>query len=476
MLLAIIGCSTTDDPTNLKINESIFAISGSADRKYERSLLNDSINNEIVKWSIEGIDSVVLHKRNIPDPNNRITELYKGNLIQKINGRYYPSFPIFTGERRSQLQKIARKEADKLVPYFKDIIIELESFGIEKDQLFHMIWSRIMDDRTVWDGLWEIKNPGKSFPYVFWVVHPFHPFACGTNYYIFVEGDMAISWGPGAKDQLELIPRLKHELFKSSIGRTINDPKSRSDFEQIGMIDNEGLPKFKVLLKNDTLTSYCHSQSIKYYKLIDEKVDFRNPFDSLFVSDSQYFVILLHEISYNILEHLRKEEIITFPLAQPNNKDLSNVVSVLTEIPKDLTDEVMALYQLNGWRGNDEIAKEFERVAEADPEDYSYLFFYGLTLFDIGNHERSIEVFRSFISKSEHDEPNLRLYDWSHIWIAHNYDLSGNREKAIEYYNHVLNFRHESGNMQMTQYKIRTTTAREWARKRIQESFSTEKF
>lgn len=474
-----VACSQSSDLSDLKLNESIGAITGSSEIRYRRSMLNDSINNEIVKLCITGADSSQLLNYNISNLNERLSELIEGNMISRQSDqKYYPTFPILTGSDRKLLENIAYSEARKLIPFIDQLATELRvEYGITVDKLFHMLWSRIMDRRIVWDNLWQTKFLNEKFPYTFWVVYPKHSFTCGTNYYGFVEGDIAISWGPSFKQQLDKIPNYKYELFSTSIKREIKDPESKNEFIEMGMTDINGDPKYAVLLQNDSLSTYCWNEAIKYANEIEISIDFSNPFNPNRINDGQYLIILLHEISYCILEDLHESQIIEFPAysseTEPDKKDYSNLVSVITEIPENHIDEAMALYQLNGWRGNEEIVLEFQNVFNENPSNYNYLFFYGLALYDVGNFDLSIDIFKNYLKKMEIDSPDLLRSDWSHIWIGHNYDKLGKREKAIEYYQMVVNFTHKSGKMQMLQYGIKSTTAYEWATERLVMPFST---
>jgi tetratricopeptide (TPR) repeat protein len=152
-------------------------------------------------------------------------------------------------------------------------------------------------------------------------------------------------------------------------------------------------------------------------------------------------------------------------------RDAVRLVSVVLDQPPRPADEAVALYMRNGWHGSPEVVEALRRALRAQPDDLETLWYLGLSLYDVGQHRQALRVFQGLADATRGDTAQALKHDWARVWAGHALDALGERERALTFYQSVLDSPAGSEPLQMGQYGIGPISATDWARRRLETPF-----
>jgi tetratricopeptide (TPR) repeat protein len=474
------GSGKKSEIPDVNLREKLSYFSGGEARKSIKfSLLRDSINNRIALLCVDGASQGQLEKTGIDDLGQRLDTLIKGNVLYHvaIDGKYYVSFPVFVGEKRKELAKIVNKAVEKLIPTAEAMITRLqEALKDRQDMLFHVLWSRIIDE--IWGNAWELEFPGGKFPDVGWVVYPEHPYAVGTNYYNMPgDGVMAATWSNHFDEHLAVVEKLFFELHQAAWDKPVKEGPAKNRMIEYGAFDRDGRFSIFTFRYGDSMDQLFDQMTREYAAALKGVFDYNALGRKFQVPADELFIVILHETAYAVFEKLHRSGKLEVPgiLIQEGDKDKKDarvLFSLILKDPPTELDEAMGVFMGNGWHGSPEAVEKFKAFLAKEPGNIKALWFLGLSLYDLKEYNETVETFGKLAKLTENNEKELLHYDWSFIWIGHIYDILGEREKAILYYKKVLEADHDSHWLQMGQYNIGPITAKEWAKKRLETPFT----
>lgn len=437
-------------------------------------LLKDASNNRIANMCITGALLEELKKLNIQDLEQRLDVLIKGHVLNLVDSRYILSFSAIVGEKREALADIVNDASEELSLLVESMIMQLrKQLENRQDILFHILWSRVIDE--VWYKAWKLTFPDEELPNVRWVIYPKHSFSVGTNYYSLPgHSNIALTWSDNCMDHLDFFHEFRFEVHQAAWKKEIKDQKAKEKMRKFGAFDASY--QFTIFSYNsgDSLDQTLDNMISEYASKVTNIFDYKKFGQKFNIHYGDIFVIILHETAYAIFENLYKSGKLNMPDSLHNEevkRDYSQLISVKLGEPPRLSDEAMALFIRNGWRGNREIVEKFKHVTAKEPNNLDIHWYLGQSLYDIEEYDEAMNTFQKLIKLTKGEADQTMKHDWSLIWIAHIYDVLGKREKAISFYKKVLDSKDTASKLQMSQYNIGPINAIKWAQQRIKEPF-----
>jgi hypothetical protein len=477
-LFAVIGCRgefAARQELDLYDAASHFSGGARTQRLPRMHLLRDTANHRIASLCLRGASLEDLERLGATALDERLRDLSEGNVISVVEGTCGLAFPAFIDADRQMLSEIVDAKAAELTPLVETMISRLwEELGDRQDMLFHVLWSRVIDE--IWTEAHQLAFPNEALPAVVWIVHPQHPYAVGTNYETTPgHGILAMTWSNHFNEHLSVFHEASYELHQAAWGQEIEDPQVRSELMDYGVLDREGSSRLFTFPPGERLDSVLEEMVSEYAAAASEAYDWEALGQHVGVHPGDAFVVVLHETAYAVFEDLHRAGRLDVPevlLRGGDKREAVRLVSVaLGERPGPL-DEAMALYMKAGWHGSEEAVVKFRAALADDPDNVEILWYLGLSLYDIEEYPEAISVLERLVAATQ-SEPAERLrHDWGRIWIGHVYDVTSDRDRALSFYRSVLDSEATSGPLQMAQYDIGPVTAKEWARQRIEVPFS----
>jgi tetratricopeptide (TPR) repeat protein len=443
--------------------------SGNPARVAHLRLLRDSVNNRIANMCLAG--TPVAHLA-APDIDRRLQDLTKGRVLRVQDGMCRVAFPVFLGPRRDSLATVADQIAVALEDQATQTVRALRAAGVDDRMVFHLLWSRVID--RIWDDAWERSGLVGDLPAVAWVLAPAHRYAVGTNsMQVAGGGSLALTWAPPFQEHLSPLADAAWDLTRIAWHRTLDGDSTVPALTTYGVVDAQGKSHLFAYPIGGQLDRLLDSSVVEYAAVAGRSCDWEREARRFGVHAGDLFVVLLHEVAYEVFERLDRSGALTVPRLLTGGPDRSQAVyliSIATGSPPSALDEAMAAYRRAGWHGTPEAVDHFRQYLAEHPEDADAYFFLGLSLFDLREWDDAIAA----LTRTEaltRGTAQLRRYDWARIWIGHVYDVRGDRAAALAAYREVLARPHDSGPQVMSQYGIGPVTAKEWARQRLETPF-----
>jgi hypothetical protein len=233
--------------------------------------------------------------------------LEKGNVIRRQNEKIQVLFPILTGEKREKLNELVKSKIRERAPSIDSLIAPLRKELKDNPHLvFHFLWSRVIDN--CW---WELYNrefhTKKGPPSIAWIIYPPHPFQCGTNYdQTSNNSQIAISWSYNIFDEFFTLPPTaafyslaKHDSLKD---------KDREFFMKYGLMGPDNTSLLFTYPAGCRLDLLCDSLNSAYAAKIRGMFDYRSLGEEYGIPASELFIIVVHEVAYNIFQVLSEEK------------------------------------------------------------------------------------------------------------------------------------------------------------------------
>ena len=415
-----------------------------------------------------------LERLGFADLRTRLDTLAAGRVVRLDGERCEAGFPVFLGARRTALTREAEAAAAPLAPFVESLAVRLDSLvGSRRDIGFHLLWSRVMDE--AWDAAWRRAFPRDSMPAVRWLVVPERRLAVGTNFDQAVgDGSLAATWAPRFQEHLEPLADLEFEVTKLGWRLPLPDDSARAALSRLGVLDSAGASRLFAYPRGGPLDSALEGMARAYGVRAGSAADWRAVGARLETDPRDLFVILLHEIAYSVYERLAAAGRLDVPSVLTDGSprtDAARLVSLALGRPPRPGDEAMAAWVRNGYRGSDDVVRQFRLAVAAEPDDARFRFHLGTSLYDIGRYAEAVGEFQRAAAAARRDSSAAILIDWSRIWVGHAYDAQGQRPRALAIYRQVARTGEASEQMMMGQYGIGPVTARAWAEQRLQTPF-----
>ena len=451
-------------------NESTFSGGGQARPLPEMRLFRDVSNNAIGLACLRHPPISDLQKLGLPDLNERLAALTKGNAIALRDGSCSLTFPVFVGAQREQLQSMVQPVAAKLAPQVARFADRIRAVVPGHTEIvFHLLWSRVVDD--VWDQAWKANFAAPGPPHSTWVVYPEQRFSVGTNYNsVPGNGSSALTWSSNFRQHIRPAEGSFVDAYRLAWGKEVAaDDLAR--LQELGFVDASRKLRVFVFHAGDGTDQLLKQLTSEYAAALTGAYDYAAAGKKLGIPPEETFLLLLHETAYAVFDTLSRSGALQIPKVLTGSgemRDAVQLVSLVVGEPPGADDDAMYLFVKSGWRGNVQTVAKFREVVERDPgraRDWLYL---GMSLYEIKDYRQAIDAFQKC---ANHAGSDIRLSEWAAVWEAQMYDLLGERENALRLYRAVTDSKNNT-TMMFGQYQIGPITAREWAQQRIQTPFT----
>jgi anthranilate/para-aminobenzoate synthase component I len=328
-------------PDNFKVSE-YFSFFGSGGIDWQA--LHDPNNNPILLACIKGVTDESLETLGIPDVQQRLERLERGNLIKKVDGRYKLTFPAVVGDKRDKLREYAKRAAQQLVPSAEKTIAQIQlNLSGHDEMLYHILWSVVMDGGQAWDAARAEMNKkidvgDTSTENKAWLIYPSHPFQAGTNSWNRPSGHLKVTWSrntPSPNTIGRLVSQHASQLIQAiEQDRTVESADAKNDLSKYGLLDEEGKVRLYII-KSDSEAAKSYAElGGQFGRQIMDQLDVKKVAEMLDVSPGVAFVIAYHEICWQLLQDLAEKKTLEVPqiVAQAGTKasDEYRLVSLTT--------------------------------------------------------------------------------------------------------------------------------------------------
>jgi hypothetical protein len=301
------------------------------------SIPEKNIKARIVLNAIIGGSSYNELKQQYPDSLDLIlTSLIVSKVIRRDNDYFEVLFPVLIGEKRNLLKSlIHEKISDAVIPIDSLINLLKKGLNINPEMIFHFLWSRIIDD--CWRGLYNFEfKTDKGPPSIAYIIYPSHPLLCGTNFDNTSDNSqIAISWSYNLLNEFISLPSTS-SFYDLAMNKSVSE-KDHAFFLKHGLIDSNNVSQLFTYNKGDKLDLLCDSLKQLYIDLIYGLFDYHGLSKEYQIPADELFVLMFHEIAYEIFEILNERRIsISIPIVKKNNPTLnfSYLISIRIQKPE----------------------------------------------------------------------------------------------------------------------------------------------
>lgn len=247
-------------------------------------------------------------KNKLPDSLDAILErLSRGNVISIQKEKINILFPVLTGEKREKLDGLVKLKIRESLTGIDSLITPLRKELKDHPRLvFHFLWSRVIDN--CW---WELYNQEfhtkKGPPSIAWIIYPPHPYQCGTNFdQTTNNSQIAISWSYNIFDEFFSLPSTK--AFYSLAKHDSVPAKDREFFMKYGLMDQDKVSLLFTYRAGGRLDLLCDSLKAAYAGKIRGMFNYRSLGAEYSIPAPELFIIISHEIAYNIFQVLSEQK------------------------------------------------------------------------------------------------------------------------------------------------------------------------
>ncbi len=247
-------------------------------------------------------------KTKLPDSLDAIlSRLSQGDVIRLQKEKIKILFPVLTGEKREKLNELVRLKIRESLTGIDSMIIPLRKELKDHPRLiFHFLWSRVIDN--CW---WELYNQEfhtkKGPPSIAWIIYPPHPCQCGTNFdQTANNSQIAISWSYNIFDEFFTLPSTK--AFYALAKNDSVPAKDREFFMKYGLMDQDKKSLLFTFQAGCRLDLLCDSLKSAYARKIKGMFNYRSLSAEFGIPAPELFIIMSHEIAYNIFQALKEQK------------------------------------------------------------------------------------------------------------------------------------------------------------------------
>jgi hypothetical protein len=365
---SVIYASQPQFPNDFKVSE-YFSFFGSGGIDWQA--LHDPNNNPILVACIRGITNESLKSFGIPDVQQRLERLERGNLIKKVDGRYVLAFPAVVGDKRDLLRKYAEQAAQQMVPSTEKMIAQIQTNLAGRDEmLYHVLWSVIMDGGPAWGAARTEMNKkidagDTSIQNKAWLLYPSHPFRAGTNSGNNSFGHLKVTWSrntPSPNAISRVISQYSAQLIQAiELDRAVESADVTNALGKYGLLDESGKVRLYTIKADSEAAKSYAELGAEFGRQMMTQLDAKKVADILDISPGVAFVIAYHEISWQLLQDLSDKKVLKVPqiVAQTGTKTADAYQLVSLTIIKAVKD---TLPKTELSRKENEIAEYFEKT------------------------------------------------------------------------------------------------------------------
>jgi hypothetical protein len=290
----------------------------------------DSESRSIMNSIINGSSYKELNQQFPDSLDIKLSRLIKGKLIQKEEDHFKVLIPVLVGAKRSELKTMIREKVIGENEFINDLINPLTKLlSDHPEMVFHFLWSRIIDN--CWWDLYNSEFKTKTGPpSLAFIVFPFHPFQCGTNFDNTTDNSqIAITWSYSLLEEFSRLPPTA-SFYNLVLKKPVSD-KEKSFFIKHGFINSDNVSKLFVYTDGSKLDLLCDSLREKYIVKLKGLFNYQELSKAYHIPSDDLFMLMSHEIVYEFFELLHEEKKSLFiPIIRENNPDqiFSSLVSI----------------------------------------------------------------------------------------------------------------------------------------------------
>ena len=297
----------------------------------ERDKESRSIMNSIINGS-----SYMELNQQFPDSLDiKLSRLIKGKVIQKEEDHYEVLIPVLIGAKRSELKTLIREKVKGENEFINDLINPLTNLLSDRPEMvFHFLWSRIIDN--CWWDLYNSEFKTKTGPpSLAFIVYPFHPFQCGTNFDNTSDNSqIAITWSYSLFEEFSNLPPTA-SFYNLVLNKPVSE-KDKSFFLKHGFINSDNVSKLFVYSDGSKLDLLCDSLRKRYIDKLKGMFNYQELSKVYHIPSDDLFMLMSHEIVYEFFELLHEgKKSLFIPIIRENNPDqnFSSLISIRLHKP-----------------------------------------------------------------------------------------------------------------------------------------------
>jgi len=288
----------------------------------------DKESRQILNAILAGASEEQL-KSQFPDSlEPELNKLINGNVIRRKSNHYEVTFPVLVGENRNKIRDLVHKRVSSLNISLDSLIRPLETALKDNPKMvFHFLWSRVMDD-CWWNWYNSEFKTEQGPPSIAFIVYPPHPFQCGTNSdYSADNSQFAFSWSYYLFDEFFTLPPTS-SFYNLAVNKPVPE-KDMKFFIQYGLSDTSDSKRIFTYFEDSALDSICNTLKSKYVKMVKGMLDYQKLSNDFHIPADELFLVISHEVAYEIFNILDDTKAIYIPITRKNNRvpDFSYLVS-----------------------------------------------------------------------------------------------------------------------------------------------------
>jgi hypothetical protein len=281
----------------------------------------DNKARTIINAIVDGNSYDQLYQKYPDSLDIKLDKLITGKVIERDQNGFKLLFPVLTSENRIKLQTIIHRQLSGSGFTIDSMIGALkQALPGNPEMIFHFLWSRIIDD--CWWNLYNTTfHTDQGPPDIAFLVYPPHPCQCGTNSDYSPDNDMfAMSWSYNIFDELFHLPSTK-SFFNLAKHKKVPE-SDRTFFLKHGLMDTEDHVLMYAYPEAGSLDRLCDSLKTIYVERIHGIFDYAVLSEIFHIPAEDLFILVSHEIAYELIKDLAEKKSILIPIIPGNNPDL----------------------------------------------------------------------------------------------------------------------------------------------------------
>ncbi len=295
----------------------------------------DKESHLIMNSIINGSSYTELNQQFTDSLEIKLSRLIKGKLIQKKDDHYKVLIPVLIGSKRSELKTLIREKVKGESEFIYDLIDPLfKLLSDHPEMVFHFLWSRIIDN--CWWNLFNSEFKTKTGPPgLAFIVYPFHPFQCGTNFDNTTDNSqIAVTWSYSLLEDFSNLPPAA-SFYNLVLNKPISE-KDKSFFLKHGLISPDNASNLFVYSEGSKLDLLCNFLKQKYIDKLKGMFNYQELSKIFDIPSDDLFMLMSHEIVYEFFELLHEgKKSIFIPIRKESNPDqnFSSLISIRLHNP-----------------------------------------------------------------------------------------------------------------------------------------------
>jgi len=295
----------------------------------------ESNNNwELLNKLIGGKTLSELNAKEIKYPKKHLDILQMLNLVEERGDKYYPKVCIFNEEKTKKIREETYNYALKIISEinkdYKTLKKILLNQGFEGNT-YTIFFSYVMDD-LVWDELEKLNyktirelTPDNPFwSGNVWFIYPKRNFSCGTNKMSHDGYTANVNWSYDSGVSFNKYKNLSLMIDEYKLNRKITNKSNKDILMNYGLCKTDGSVNFPIIKndENDDINNISNKIAKTITDFLIKEIDFSSIMSQYNInSKTETVVILYHEIMWDILDILEKDNKIKKPKAflEPDN-------------------------------------------------------------------------------------------------------------------------------------------------------------